>query len=85
MELTHGCLQWLTQGRPDPRPLWDVHDLLAEGTDWPHGSAQGFRTAVFGEGIKNVAIVGNGPLTTAQRAEIRAADRVVRFNAMNNR
>ncbi|KAK9809048.1 hypothetical protein WJX72_008410 [[Myrmecia] bisecta] len=35
--------------------------------------------------VKNIAVVGNGPVTSEQRDQIQHADRVVRFNALNNR
>ena len=36
-------------------------------------------------GTRSIAVVGNGPLQHAQRAEIQTFDKVVRFNALNNR
>jgi hypothetical protein len=35
--------------------------------------------------VRSVALVGNGPLTEAQRQRIAAADLVIRLNKMNNR
>jgi hypothetical protein len=35
--------------------------------------------------VGSVALVGNGPLTEAQRQRIAAADLVIRLNKMNNR
>ena len=32
-----------------------------------------------------VAVVGNGPLTAGQRAEIAGHDTIIRFNELNNR
>jgi len=46
------------------------------------GSAAQFCEALGESG--SVALVGNGPLTPAQRAQIASAGRVVRFNAVNN-
>ena len=77
-------MQWILQGRPDPRSLWDP-DMLGHKTDWPHGSVNGFAAAMDMLHTARVAVVGNGPLSQAQRDEIQSADRVVRFNAMNNR
>lgn len=35
--------------------------------------------------LARIALVGNGPLTEAQRLEVAASDLVIRFNKMNNR
>lgn len=67
--------------RPWPARLWDPRALVA-GAPWPVGSAAQFCEAL-GES-SSVALVGNGPLTPAQRAQIASAGRVVRFNAVNN-
>ena len=34
--------------------------------------------------VGSVAVVGNGPISKFQRSEIAAAERIVRFNAMDN-
>ena len=67
--------------RPWPARLWDPGALVA-GAPWPVGSAAQFCEALGESG--SVALVGNGPLTPAQRAQIASAGRVVRFNAVNN-
>lgn len=36
-------------------------------------------------GTRSIAVVGNGPLKPEQRPEIQTHDKVVRFNALNNR
>ena len=77
-------VQWILGGSPDPWPLWDT-EMLGHKADWPHGSANGFAAAMDTLHTSRVAVVGNGPLSQAQRDEIQSADRVVRFNAMNNR
>lgn len=41
--------------------------------------------AFYTRPVKTVALVGNGPLTEAQRLDIEAADLVIRFNKLNNR
>lgn len=77
-------MQWRFIGAPDPRPLYNITELGA-GAIWPHGSAEGFAAALGAGHIQRVAVVGNGPVTDAQRQDIATADRVIRFNAMNNR
>ena len=67
--------------RPWPARLWDPAVLVA-GAPWPVGSAAQFCEALGESG--SVALVGNGPLMPAQRAQIASAGRVVRFNAVNN-
>lgn len=41
--------------------------------------------AFFMRPLARIALVGNGPLTEAQRLEVAASDLVIRFNKMNNR
>lgn len=36
------------------------------------------------EGAESLAVVGNGPITDANRADIEAAGSVIRFNEMNS-
>lgn len=77
-------LQWRYQGKPDPRPLWDPA-MMGVKAKWLHGSAEGLAKAVHAHSSRSVAVVGNGPISDRQRAQVGEADIVVRFNAMNNR
>jgi len=83
-------VQWRYQGGPDPRPLWSP-SLVGTAATWLHGCPEAFAAALRpaeglgGGGGGRLAVVGNGPITEEQRAEIELADTVVRFNAMNNR
>ena len=71
---------WAAHGGVWPERLWDPAALVARAP-WPLGSATQLCNALGGG---SVALVGNGPLMPAQRAEIAAAGAVVRFNAVNN-
>ena len=59
--------------------------MIGGQAKWLHGSAEGLAKALRSHSSKSVAVVGNGPISDRQRAEIGEADIVVRFNAMNNR
>ena len=70
-------------GPLDPRSLWNAS--YAAGADrWALGSLEAMCAALAPEHVRTVAIVGNGPLTQEQRELIRAKDRIMRFNAVNN-
>lgn len=71
---------WAAHGGAWPERLWDPGALVARAP-WPIGSAARLCGAL---GAGSVALVGNGPLTPAQRGAIAAAGAVVRFNAVNN-
>lgn len=70
-------------GDTDPRQLWNA-SFAASPANWLVGSQPGMCAAMAPPQSGSVAIVGNGPLTDAQRQMIRRQDRVVRFNALNN-
>ena len=59
--------------------------MLGSSAKWLHGSSEGLAQALQAGSSKTVAVVGNGPISDRQRADISGADLVVRFNAMNNR
>ena len=70
------CRRWW------PAPLWDKQALVP-GAPFLWGSPDQLCSIV--NASATVALVGNGPLTSAQRQEINAAGSVLRINAMNNR
>ena len=59
--------------------------MMGVKAKWLHGSAEGLAKAVHAHSSRSVAVVGNGPISERQRAQVGEADIVVRFNAMNNR
>ena len=65
-----------------PAPLWDRHALVP-GAPFLWGSPDQLCSIL--NATDNVALVGNGPLTSEQRQAINQAGRVVRINALNNR
>ena len=70
-------------GNTNPRELWNA-SFAASPDKWAVGSLAAMCTALAPPQSGSVAIVGNGPLTAGQRKLIKASDRVVRFNAVNN-
>ena len=59
--------------------------MMGEKATWLHGSAEGLAKALHAHKSRSVAVVGNGPISDTQRAQVGEADIVVRFNSMNNR
>lgn len=70
-------------GSSDPRSLWNA-SFAASPPNWVLGSAGTMCEALAPKQVRSIAIVGNAPLTAAQRALIGTKDRVLRFNALNN-
>ena len=70
-------------GDTDPTVLWNA-TFAAAPQHWPVGSLDALCDIIAPAGVHKLAIVGNGPLTDAQRHLIQASDRVLRFNAVNN-
>ena len=70
------CRKWW------PAPLWDRHALVP-GSPFLWGSPDQLCSIL--NATDNVALVGNGPLTSEQRQAINQAGSVVRINALNNR
>mmetsp|Transcript_18498 Transcript_18498/g.55785 ORF Transcript_18498/g.55785 Transcript_18498/m.55785 type:complete len:425 (-) Transcript_18498:1894-3168(-) len=74
MELVHSAAA---------RALWDASSLPN-----PHKLLQGdgkeLCRLLMPEGAESLAVVGNGPITDANRADIEAAGSVIRFNEMNS-
>ena len=68
----------------DIRLLWNA-SFAAAPSNWRVGDPKAVCAAIAPANATTLAIVGNGPLSEAQRAQIAGLDRVVRFNAMNNR
>ena len=50
----------------------------------PQGDGQELCRLLMPDGAETLAVVGNGPLTDASRADIATADSVLRFNELNN-
>ena len=75
---------WRQQGGPNPAQLWDPA-VLVPNANFTVGSTRQLCSMLTGQGARDIAVVGNGPLSDDQRAASNAADRVVRFNAVNNR
>lgn len=73
---------WLVHGRAAPAPLWDAGTIVPKA---PFLWGSGGQLCGVLNASASIALVGNGPITDAQRAEINAAGRVLRFNALNNR
>ena len=64
--------------------LWNTSSAV-HPERWSLGSHAAVCESIAPRNSSTLAIVGNGPLTSEQRQTIAAMDRVVRFNAMNNR
>lgn len=63
--------------------LWNA-SFAAGPVNWPLGSQAAMCQAFAPADVRKIAIVGNGPLTEKDRVMIKASDRVLRFNAVNN-
>lgn len=63
--------------------LWDLSAIRR--APLLRGSAVALCGFLMRPRTRSIAVVGNGPLKPEQRAEILGFDRVVRFNALNNR
>ena len=73
---------WLMHGRAYPAPLWDARALVPKANFlWGSGA----QLCSVLNATDDIALVGNGPITQAQREAISKHGRVVRFNALNNR
>ncbi len=63
--------------------LWDLSAIRQ--APLVRGSAEALCGFLTRPRTRSIAVVGNGPLKPEQRGEIQACDKVVRFNALNNR
>lgn len=77
--------------QPGAEALWsaanipDVRAAKGRKQNLLRGDGKALCTVIAPAGAKAVAVVGNGPLTDDSRADIAAADAILRFNEMNNR
>ena len=63
--------------------LWDLSAIRQ--APLVRGTAKALCGFLMQPNTRSVAVVGNGPLKPEQRAEVQGFDKVVRFNALNNR
>ncbi len=63
--------------------MWDLGALRQ--APLVRGSAEALCGFLTRPRTRSIAVVGNGPLKPEQRDEIQGCDKVVRFNALNNR
>ena len=63
--------------------MWDL--TATRRAPLLRGTAKALCGFLMRPNTRSIAVVGNGPLKPEQRAEIQGFDKVVRFNALNNR
>ena len=63
--------------------LWDLSAFRQASL--VRGTAEALCSVLMPPGTRSIAVVGNGPLKPEQRDDIQGCDKVVRFNALNNR